>query len=189
MARLKTGCPASFEQIVRTHTAGLLAVTRRLLGNEEDARDAVQEAFLNAYRSISTFHAGCALGTWLHRIAINSALMRLRSRKKRHETSISELLPRFTEDGHHVDPPGKWQDRSDQPVLLEEDRALVRKAIDRLPDTFRTVLLLRDIEELDTARTAELLGISANAVKIRLHRARQALRSLLEPHFRQEVTV
>ena len=106
-----------------------------------------------------------------------------RTRSRRPEESIEELLPRFIEDGHHAEPTSDWGSAT---TLLEqrETRERVRSAIDRLPDSYRTVLLLRDIEELDTAEAAQLLGLTPNTVKIRLHRARQALAKLLEPAFR-----
>ena len=179
LARLRRGNQDACEELVRTHGGRLLSVARRMLRNEEDARDAVQQAFLSAFRSLSTFNGQSRIATWLHRIVVNAALMKLRSRSRRPEESIEQLLPRFREDGHHAE---RWSDLGPSiEVLLQqrETRTRVRAAIDRLPESYRTVLLLRDIEELDTARTAEQLGVSANAVKIKLHRARQALARLL----------
>lgn len=184
IARLRDGDERAYEELVRTHGGRLLAVCRRMLRNEEDARDAVQQTFLSAFRALATFHGTSRIATWLHRIAVNTALMKLRSRSRRPEDPIEELLPRFREDGHHAE---TWSDfGAPADVLLEqrEVRGRVRAAIDRLPESYRTVLLLRDIEELDTVATAELLGVSANAVKIKLHRARQALARLLAAQFR-----
>ena len=163
----------------------MLAVARRMLRHEEEARDAVQEAFLLAFRGLPRFAGQSRLGTWLHRIVVNAALMRLRSRRARPEESIEPLLPSFMEDGHATRSYREWPESADRLLERAEVRSLVRTAIDRLPPTYRTVLLLRDIEEIDTAEVAALLEISANAVKIRLHRARQALRELLDPHLRQ----
>jgi len=112
--------------------------------------------------------------------------MRLRNRTRRPEVSIDELLPKFVDDGGHIDEPREW--RSPEPLdALErrETRELVRGLIDELPTDYRTVLLLRDIEGLDTKETAEVLGVTPNAAKIRLHRARLALRTLLDPHMRE----
>lgn len=163
----------------------MLAVARRVLQDEADARDAVQEALLAAFRSIQRFEGSARLSTWLHRIAVNTALMKLRSRRRKPEEPIDDLLPTFHEDGHRIGggEPG-WIEPVD--VLLERAEVceLVRRSIDRLPESYRAVLILRDIEEMDTGEAAALLGISANAVKIRLHRARQALRTLLHPHLR-----
>ena len=106
--------------------------------------------------------------------------MRLRTQRRRREESIDGLLPRFSDDGHWAEPASSWDPSTDTLLEREETRATVRKAIDRLPDNYRSVLLLRDIEALDTEEVASLLGVTPNAVKTRLHRARQALRTLLE---------
>lgn len=186
VARLQSGDETAYEELVRENIGRMLAVARRFLKNEEDAQDAVQEAFVNAFRSIDRFEGGSRLSTWLHRIVVNAALMKLRSKRRRPESSIDELLPTFREDGHLEQPSSQWRSLPDTMVVREEDRVFVREAIDRLPDTYRNVLLLRDIEGLDTAESAAVLGISENATKVRLHRARQALQSLLEPRFREE---
>jgi RNA polymerase sigma-70 factor (ECF subfamily) len=183
LARLRGGDEDACTELVRTHGGRLLAVARRMLRNEEDAKDAVQQTFLSAFRALPAFNGQSQLSTWLHRIVVNASLMKLRTRSRRPEESIEDLLPRFLDDGHHTE---TWSDLgSNVDELLErkETRARVREAIDRLPESYRTVLLLRDIEELDTTRTAELLGVTANAVKIKLHRARQALARLLETEF------
>ena len=187
IASVRAGDAQAYEILVRRHAGRMLAVAKRLLRNSEDAQDAVQEAFISAYRHAGSFAGASSLGTWLHRIVVNAALMKLRSRSRRPEEPIEELLPRFHEDGHMVDPAGRWS--SDEQGRLERDErcALVRQCIGRLPENYRTVLLLRDIEELDPAETALLLGASVNAVNIRLHRARQALRALLDPHMREGV--
>jgi RNA polymerase sigma-70 factor (ECF subfamily) len=180
---LRAGDGSAFEELVRAHGARVLAVTRRFLRSEEDARDAVQETFLSAFKSIAGFHEGSKLSTWLHRIAVNAALMKLRAQRRKPEEPIDELLPRFRKDGHRADPAPAWRDSADTALQRQETRLLVRQCIDRLPEGHRTVLLLRDIEELNTEETARLLEITPNAVKVRLHRARQALRELLDPHF------
>lgn len=182
---LRSGDDSAYDALVREHTGPMLAVARRILGMEEDARDAVQDAFISAFKSIRNFEGGARLSTWLHRIAVNSALMKLRSRRRNHEPSIEELLPSFRDDGHAAQPISRWRDATSE-VERREFAELVRRYIDELPEIYRTVLLLRDIEELSTEETAVLLGIQNNAVKTRLHRARQALRALLDPHMREE---
>jgi RNA polymerase sigma-70 factor (ECF subfamily) len=172
---------------VREYGPKLLATIRRLCSQEEDAREAFQDAMLSVVRSVAGFQAGSRLSTWLHRIAINAALMKLRRHRRRPEKSIDELLPRYLDDGHQQASSVQWAEPASGPAERRELRALVRQSIDRLPDSYRTVLLLRDIEELGTAETAELLGITSTAVKVRLHRARQALRTVLDPHFREAV--
>ncbi len=186
MARLQAREPAAFEQLVRTHGGRMLAVARRLLHNEEDASDAVQDAFLSVFRAIGHFDRQSRLGTWLHRIAVNAALQKLRRKQWKPERSIEELLPAFQEDGHAAEPAVAWEEPH---VALQhqETRDYVRRAIAELPENYRTVLVLRDIEELDTEETARLLALSAGTVKTRLHRARQALRTLLDRRLRGEV--
>lgn len=180
--RLIAGEEAAFDELVRRFGGRLLATARRLLSQEEDARDAVQEAFLSAFKGIDHFTGSAKLSTWLHRITVNAALMKLRTRRRRPEQSIDDLLPAFDERGEWAS--GMVSAPASSDMLLEsaEMRALVRRCIDRLPDQYRSILLLRDIEDLDTGEVAEMLGITGNAVKIRLHRARQALRTLLERH-------
>jgi RNA polymerase sigma-70 factor (ECF subfamily) len=181
LARLRSGAPGAFEQLVRAHGGRLLAVSRRLLGSEEDARDAVQEAFMNAFRSIDRFEGGSLLSTWLHRIVVNVSLMKLRRRKRKPEESLDHLLPAFRTDGHFIDRFDSGDEPADQRLAREEEQAAVRAAIDDLPGHYRTILLLRDIEGVSTQDVAEQLGITPNAVKLRLHRARQALRTLVAP--------
>jgi RNA polymerase sigma-70 factor (ECF subfamily) len=181
LAQLRGGDEAAYEQMVRAESGRLLAVARRFLRNEEDARDALQQAFLSAFRALPQFNGQCRLSTWLHRIVANTALMKLRSRGRRPEESIEELLPRYQEDGHHVEQFSDWSMAADARMEQRETRERVRAAVDRLPDAYRVVLLLRDIEELDTIETARMLGLTPSAVKTRLHRARQALTKLLAP--------
>ncbi len=185
VAALRSGDERAFEHLVRTEGPRLLAVTRRILRNEEEARDAVQETFISAYKAIGGFDEAARLSTWLHRIAVNCALMRIRSRDRHPEQPIDDLLPAFLEDGHQANPARPWAAPADRLMESSQNRALVRSCIDRLPESYRNVLLLRDIEELSTEETARAMGLSPNAVKIRLHRARQALRGLLDPHFRR----
>jgi RNA polymerase sigma-70 factor (ECF subfamily) len=181
LADLRAGESEAFETLVRAHAPRLLSVARRYFRSEEDARDAVQEAFISAFKSIARFKGDSSLSTWLHRITVNAALMKIRSGARRPETSIEELLPKFDQDGHHASAIQEWPESAEEIVFRDETRARVREAIEKLPETFRTVLLLRDIEELDTDEVARMLNVTPNAVKIRLHRARQALRTLLDP--------
>lgn len=186
LARLRAGENAAFEQLIRAYGGRLLAVARHFLPVEEDARDAVQEAFTSAFRSIERFEGNARLSTWLHRIVVNAALMKLRTRRRKPEQSIEDLLPGFLEDGHLERPASPWRKSGLEGLELDELRGLMHEKIQALPENYRNVLLLRDIEELDTQETAELMGISEGAVKTRLHRARLALHELLEPHLREE---
>jgi len=181
LERIRAGDERTCEALVRQHAGRMLAVARRFLRTEEDSADAVQDAFLSAFRSLEGFQGNSALGTWLHRILVNVCIMRLRARSRSREVRIDDLLPTFDQSGHHSHPVRAWEDEALARLTRSETRAHVWACIDRLPDAYREVLLLRDIEELDTEQTAQQLGIHPGAVKTRLHRARQALRTLLEP--------
>ena len=183
---LVSGDGAAYEQLVRQQGGRMLAVARRFLRRDDLAEDAVQEAFLQAFKNIARFEGGSKLSTWLHRIVVNACLMRLRKASRSRETSIEDLLPRYGDDSHRLEPAGEWVETGEAAAELREQRQLVRASIDKLPESYRNVLLLRDIEQLNTAETAELMGLSINATKIRLHRARLALRHILDPHLRAD---
>jgi RNA polymerase sigma-70 factor (ECF subfamily) len=186
LERMRAGDEGAFKECVRAYSPRLLAVARRILGNEEEAQDALQDGFLSAFKNIGTFEGRAELGTWLHRIIVNAALIRLRRRRRHPERSIEDLLPHFGEGEHQLIPPVPWKDTPGTLVSRDETRDLVRRCIDQLPESYRTVLMCRDIERMDTEETARMLDISQGVVKTRLHRARQALRTLLDPHWRRE---
>jgi RNA polymerase sigma-70 factor (ECF subfamily) len=182
--RLRAHDGDAFEELVREQAGKLLRLATRFVKNPEDAQDVVQEAFVSAYNAIERFDASADIGTWLHRITVNAALMRLRRPVEKREVALDDLLPVFGDDGHRYEPVSPWEG-VDTLFERDETRALVRAAIDELPEASRNILLLCDIEELSGPEAAELLGISANAVRIRLHRARQALRELLDRRLRK----
>ncbi len=184
--RLRAGDESAYDELVRATAGPLLAVARRMLGREDDAQDAVQTAYLNAFRAMEGFDGRSQLGTWLHRITVNACLMKLRSARRKPERPVSDLLPRFLADGHHENPPGAWNPPPGDGIEAEETRALVRAKVEELPTDYRVVLLMRDVEGLSTDEAARALGISPDAVKARLHRARLALRTLLDPGMRSE---
>ncbi len=183
IARLRAGDADAFEELVRTYGGRLLAVARRFVRNESDAQDITQAAYLSAFRALPQFEGGCQLSTWLHRIVVNTALMKLRTRRRKPEESIEVLLPAFLEDGHHVEQFSDWATPADALLERKETRATVRACIAQLPDNYREVLMLRDIEELPTQEVAQLLNLTPTAVKVRLHRARQALSTLLRKEY------
>jgi RNA polymerase sigma-70 factor (ECF subfamily) len=186
VAALRAGHDWAFEAMIRLYGARLLAVARRMCGNDEDARDVLQSAYLSAFRALPAFAGTAQLSTWLHRIVVNAALMRLRSKRRKPEQSIEALLPAFQDDGHHVEQFSEWALPADQLMEREDVRVAVRGCIAQLPDSYREVLMLRDIEELSTDDVARLLNVTPNTVKVRLHRARQALSTLLRREFAVE---
>lgn len=185
LSALKAGDDAAYELLVRSYTPRMLAVARRFLRSEEDARDAVQDAFLSAFRGIGDFEGSARISTWLHRIVVNASLMKLRTRRRKPERSIEDLMPGFLEDGHMERPASAWRDLPEDQAARSQLRRLLLEKIHELPENHRNVLLLRDIEDLDTEATAKALGLTPGAVKTRLHRARLALRGLLDPHLRR----
>ncbi|MFO0810638.1 MAG: sigma-70 family RNA polymerase sigma factor [Gemmataceae bacterium] len=120
LTRLRSGEPAAAEAFVRRFGGAMFAAARRLLANEEDARDALQDAFLSAFRALDRFDGRAKLSTWLHRVAVNAALMKLRSKKRRPERPIDDFLPKFLADEHQADPPAPWATRPDGVVESQE---------------------------------------------------------------------
>lgn len=178
---LQTGDNRSYEELVRRYGGKMLSVATRIVGNPDDGRECVQEAFLQAFKNISRFEGRSSIWTWLHRIVVNSALLKLRSRRRRPEGAIDDLMPEFDAYRCRIEASCKTPESIETLVSKNETRETVRRAIDKLPEDYRIVLLLRDIEELDTEETAGILHIKPGAVKTRLHRARAALKKLLEP--------
>lgn len=181
VAALQAGDERAFERLVRDHGPRLFAVARRMTRDEAAAQDCLQEAFLSAHKAIGRFEPHGSLGGWLHRITVNACLMRLRAAKRLAETPIDDLLPSFSAEGLRVGEPRA--EVRDPETELEATRlkSMVREKIDALPDAYRIVLLLRDIEGYSTREAAEAIGIAEGALKVRLHRARAALKTLVEP--------
>lgn len=175
VARLRAGDNAAYTQLVHIHTDTMTAVARRFFGDTPDTAEAVQDALVSAFRAMNTFEGTAKLGTWLHRITVNACLLKLRGRKR------SRLVPLEDED-RAIDTPA-----SDNALSQTETRSRVRAGVEQLPEAYRTVIQLRDLEGLSTEETAARLGTNCGAVKTRLHRARQALRTILEPQFANAV--
>jgi RNA polymerase sigma-70 factor, ECF subfamily len=185
VSRAAGGDAAAFTELVTRHQDHLYALAARLLRDPNEAEEVVQEVFLTALEKLSTFRGDAAFGTWLHRVAANAALMRLRKRRRAPdgllEEPVEELLPRFDAQGNLVlrGPAHDWSKQADDQLSDRQIRKAVEDAVQNLPDDYRIVFLLRDVEELSSETMAELLGISVAAVKSRLHRARLALRERL----------
>jgi len=188
LAALRSRDEQAFATLVRTYGGRLLTVARHLMRDEADAQDVVQSAYLNAFRAVDQFSGASQISTWLHSIVVNTALMKLRAKRRRPEESIDALLPAFLEDGHHVEQFSEWNTPADALLERQETRRAVRTGIDQLPESYRVVLILRDIEERSTQEVADALGLTPNAVKVRLHRARQALSAVLRKTFAPGVT-
>jgi RNA polymerase sigma-70 factor (ECF subfamily) len=173
---LRAGCEEAYGELVRLHAEKLYEVARRILGDAEDARDAVQETFIATHRAIHRFAGTAALSTWLHRVAVNAALMILRRRRRRPELPLDGGDLGSLLDARHLRGPSSWG-TADAEAERRELIAFVHACIAELPASHREVLLLREIGGHGTVEIAGRLGLSANAVKLRAYRARQALRS------------
>ena len=183
LSRLRAGQEGAYRELVLLYGGDLLSVARRIMKNEDDACDCVQDAYLSAFRSIDRFNGTARLSTWLHRITVNACLMKLRTRRRWREILVEPSLPEFDRYGFREGPTTTILPGPDELLESTRVRERVRVAIDRLPEHYRIVLLLRDIEGYSTAETAEQLGLTVAAVKSRLHRARIGLRTVLVDQF------
>jgi len=175
IARLRAGDGAAYEQAYRAHIGAMTGVARGFFADGGEAAEAVQDAFVSAFRGMAGFAGTARLGTWLHRVTVNACLIRLRARRRSRLVPLDEPALAATRR------PGR-ADSGEHPasgLTRAEAAARVRACVDRLPAAYRDVIRLRDLEELDTDETAARLGTNAGVVKTRLHRARHALRALL----------
>lgn len=180
MRALQAGSEEAYAELVARYGERLYAVARRYVDDDEDARDAVQETFLAAYRAIDRFEGASALATWLHRIAVNAALMIRRRRRSKPELALDLPELHALVDAWQLETLAAWEAPADIAVERRELAGVVRAALRKLIPSHRAVLLLRDLGGLDNARVAALLGTTVNAVKIRAYRARLALRDRLQ---------
>ena len=181
IARLQAGDKAACAQCIDIHSPMIYRLGLRLMGNEAEAEDVLQETFMNAFRAIESFEGRSGLGTWLYRIAYNAAMMRLR-KPAPYTVSVEEtiagetmaVVPRQLFD---------WCCLPEEDFASDEVRAELEQAIRELPDSLKTVFIMRELEGFSTAETADALELSEGAVKVRLHRARLWLRERLTPYF------
>jgi RNA polymerase sigma-70 factor, ECF subfamily len=181
--RLQTGEDAAFEELVRTHGPRMLAVAQRYVKAGPDAEDVLQDAFVSVSRGIGSFQGDSKLTTWLHRIVVNCALMRLRSRSRRPETLLSPETVAVHVEGTR--PATSWTLTAAEVIDRTDLRAAVQTALERLPDLDRAIVRLRDIQGMTLDEVSRLLDLGLTTVKEHLHRARHALRELLEPVLRE----
>lgn len=183
VAGLQRGDAEAIEALVEQYGRWIHRVASRVLGDPRDAEDVTQDVLLVVIRKVGTFKGEAAFSSWLYRIAVNAAYGRLRWRRARAEVALEPLLPVFDSEGRHVRPVVDWSPRVEDPAAAGEARAALERAIARLPDEYRIVLVLRDVEGLTNEATADSLGLTVAAVKSRLHRARLALRQQLADFF------
>ena len=184
VAQAKAGDQAAFSELVTHYERKIYRLAKNITRNDEDAEDVLQDAFLKAYTHLDNFKGDSKFYTWIVRIAVNEALMRLRKRKTDRTVPLDEPVELGEETvAREI---AVWEDNPEQRYSREEWRIILDAAVDDLKPDFRTVFVLRDIEELSTEETAETLGISVPAVKSRLLRARLALRETLTRQFKRK---
>jgi RNA polymerase sigma-70 factor, ECF subfamily len=187
-----TTLPVTPEQVFRDYAPRIYNLARRMVNNDADAEDVTQNVLVQVLRNLHTFRGESSITTWLHNITVNAALALRAQRAKRAEHEIA-----LAENGRHgtltADPPGNVRLRTPHPhhspddiVLADEQRELIDTAIQKLPEAYRDVYVLVDVEGLPKAEVAEMLGLTVPNVKSRLHRARLEMRHLLAPHFEEE---
>jgi RNA polymerase sigma-70 factor (ECF subfamily) len=184
VAQAKAGDQNAFAELVNRYERKIYRLAKNITRNDEDAEDVLQDAFLKAYTHLDNFKGDSKFYTWIVRIAVNEALMRLRKRKNDRTVPLDEPVELGEETvAREI---AVWEDNPEQQYSQEEWRRILDEAVDSLKPDFRTVFVLRDIEELSTEETAETLGISVPAVKSRLLRARLALRERLTRQFKRK---
>jgi len=171
------------EKVFRQYGPTVYNLARRMLGNDADAEDVTQDVLLQVVRKLDTFRGDAQFTTWLHRVTVNAALAHRKKRARRSAHEILDPMQHFLEDGHHSHSVRPWSIAPEQQVLDQETHELIEKAIAELPEIYRDVYVLADVEGLPNNEIGDLLGLSLAAVKSRLHRGRLLMRNALAPHF------
>lgn len=175
--------PETAEQVFRDYGPRVYSLARRMLGSDADAEDVTQDVLLQVIRKLPTFRGEAAFPTWLHRVTVNAALSHRQKRAAREQRLVHDPIDRLFEDGHHHGPVRGWSISPEDAALGHETQRLIEDSIATLPEHYRDVFVLADVEGLPNAEIAAMLGLSVSAVKNRLHRARVIMRHNLAPHF------
>jgi len=174
----------AFEELLDRYEDKVFRLAYRFVRNETEAQEILQDTFLSIWRKLDTFKGDAQFSSWLYRVAANSALMRLRAQRRHPEISTEELPVGFLDNQGQLPAAGEnWARRPDDQLQSDELRRHIQETVDALPELYRTVFLIRDVEGLSTEETAEMLNISVPTVKTRLHRARIALRNAIASYF------
>ncbi len=175
------------ELVFREYAPRIYAIARRMLGNDADAEDVTQDVLLQVVRKLDTFRGDSQIATWLHRVTVNAALAHRQKRANRQKHEAGEVDDETLEAGVPAGDVKRWNVSPDEPILAAEQARLIENAINTLPEPFRDVYVLADVEGLSNAEIGEMLGLSLPAVKSRLHRARLRMRDTLAPYFEGEM--
>jgi len=185
--RLRGGDAAALEILMGRYASRVYRVARGITRTDADAEEVVQDVFMTLARKIDRFEGRAALSTWIYRVATNAALIKRRGKRAQLEVSLEEHLPTFKDDRHRDGERSfllaDWSQNPEAELLDDEARAILSRAIGSLPEPYRAVLVLRDVEELSNEEAAEILGESVASIKSRVHRARMALREQLTRHW------
>ena len=186
--RLRHGDTTALETLMARYTDRVYRLVYGITGNAADAEEVVQDVFLTVFRKIHTFEGRAALGSWIYRVTTNAALIKRRGRRSDREIPLEPSLPVFLPDGHRAGDPAflkaDWSQTPEADLLSKETREILHQAIADLPDQYRAVVVLRDVQGLSNEEVADVVGESLPCVKSRLHRARMALREELSARLR-----
>jgi RNA polymerase sigma-70 factor (ECF subfamily) len=187
LARLETGDSAAIELLMTTYADRVYRLAYGVTRNEADAQEVVQDVFLTVFKKHASFERRSAVSSWIYRITMNTALNKRRGKRAELEISLDADLPTYRADGHREGERAyvlaDWSQTPEEEVLSGESRAVLTRAVERLPAHYRAVLILRDVEGLSNEEVAAAVGDTVSSVKSRLHRARMAVREQLTRHF------
>ncbi|MCP3139193.1 RNA polymerase sigma factor [Pyxidicoccus xibeiensis] len=187
LARAQDGEVAAFEALVDAHRDKVYGLALRMTRSDADAAEITQDTFLSAYQHLRDFRGDAAFGSWVHRIAANHALMRLRHRRVAQAAEQELTGPEFTERGTLADyPVTDWSRDAEEKALDAELGTAIQQATDLLPQGYREVFLLKDVDGLSYEQISEVTGDSIPAIKSRLHRARLALREAIDDFYNRD---
>jgi RNA polymerase sigma-70 factor (ECF subfamily) len=177
--------PLTPERVFQDYAPRIYNIARRMLGSDADAEDVTQDVLLQVVRKLDTFRGESAFPTWLHRVTVNAALANRRKRAVRQKHQVTDPLEHLLEDGHYHGPVRPWSIEPAEQALNHETQQLIEDAIASLPEIYRDVYVLADVEGLPNAEIGQMLNLSLPAVKSRLHRGRLLMREALAPHFEE----
>lgn len=185
LERVRAGGEGAFESLIERYESRVYSTALRLTGNPQDAEEVLQDVFLTVHNKLKNLKSDAAFSSWLYRITVNSANMKMRQGRHDQSVPLEETVVQFNEQGHLV--AGDWPAEEEDAVLQHEAQTILKKAIEELDEKFRSIIVLCDIEGLPVKEAADILDLSLAAAKSRLHRARLFLRSKLDNYFSERI--
>jgi RNA polymerase sigma-70 factor (ECF subfamily) len=179
LVEIRRGSPAAVEELFDRYHAKVFSLAKSILKNDSDAEEAAQDVFLTVVRKAELFRGQSALYSWIYRICVNTCLMRVRRQRRNGTVPIEDYMPVFTKDGKHANPAGDWSREVERRMLQKELGMMIEKYTDSLPEKYRSVFVLCDVQGFTYEETARIMELSIPAVKSRLHRTRLFLRERL----------